>query len=473
MATEYYTPSGTPSQGAFGASPPMRAEFALIDAAFQKFPVMAGHANEVVVVNGAGTALIATDTLTDIILVNPVFSGGVSVTSLTGDPDIDLFAGPTSSLAAKITGQTDGVNFIEIAGGAAGTAPTIVVSQDSAGADLGLFIRAKGHPFGAILFSNGDDLVFAVGGGTVNPVNYLQVDAGATGNAPRLSVVGTDTNAGITFATLGAGSHSFQTGGGTQVEIADVASVVNRLLLKGGDLGNPPSVRALGSDTNVALRLFAQGDSGFEFWTSTQFASLYSSSDRGTLQFDGANGGGISIPASATHDFLFSNLAGNLLQLSGVASAVNFVRISQAASGDPAQISAQGSGADVALELKAKGTSPVIVNSDLRIYGASAPPTIQSADYVLALADANGSIIHPSTDNNPRTFTIPANASVPYKIGTMLTFTNLANTVTIAINSDTLIQVGTGSTGSRTLPANGIATAMKVAATVWMIGGAS
>lgn len=99
------------------------------------------------------------------------------------------------------------------------------------------------------------------------------------------------------------------------------------------------------------------------------------------------------------------------------------------------------------------------------------PQNSQSAAYTLVLADAQKHIYHPGSDNNARTFTIPANSSVAYPIGTCITFVNAINTVTIAITSDTLTLAGSGSTGSRTLAANGIATAMKVASTSWIISG--
>lgn len=100
------------------------------------------------------------------------------------------------------------------------------------------------------------------------------------------------------------------------------------------------------------------------------------------------------------------------------------------------------------------------------------PQNSQSAAYTAVLGDAQKHIFHPSSDNNARTFTIPANASVAYPIGTCLMFVNKINTVTIAITSDTLTLAGVGSTGSRTLAANGVATALKIASTEWIISGA-
>lgn len=108
-------------------------------------------------------------------------------------------------------------------------------------------------------------------------------------------------------------------------------------------------------------------------------------------------------------------------------------------------------------------------------YADAAAATIaqqsKSAAYTTVLADAGKHIYHPSSDNNARTFTIDSNANVAYPIGTTLTFVNEINTVTIAITSNTLTLAGTGSTGSRTLAANGIATALKVSSTKWVISG--
>ncbi len=95
----------------------------------------------------------------------------------------------------------------------------------------------------------------------------------------------------------------------------------------------------------------------------------------------------------------------------------------------------------------------------------------QSAAYTTVASDRGKHIIHPSTDNNTRTFTIDSNANVPYPVGTMITFVNEINSITIAITSDTMTLMGLGSTGSRTLAANGIATALKVGTTKWVISG--
>jgi hypothetical protein len=100
------------------------------------------------------------------------------------------------------------------------------------------------------------------------------------------------------------------------------------------------------------------------------------------------------------------------------------------------------------------------------------PQNSQSANYTLVLDDSGKHIFHPVADNNARTFTIPANSSVAYPIGTAITFINMAvANVTIAITSDTLVLSSAGTTGSRTLATNGSATAIKITSTSWLISG--
>jgi hypothetical protein len=100
------------------------------------------------------------------------------------------------------------------------------------------------------------------------------------------------------------------------------------------------------------------------------------------------------------------------------------------------------------------------------------PQNSQSAAYTLVLADAGKHIFHPSTDANARTFTIPANSSVAYPIGTAITFINMTSqVVTIAITTDTMYLSSAGTTGSRSLAQYGSATAIKITSTSWLISG--
>lgn len=98
------------------------------------------------------------------------------------------------------------------------------------------------------------------------------------------------------------------------------------------------------------------------------------------------------------------------------------------------------------------------------------PQNEQTGSYTLVLTDSGKHIYRGS--GGAATWTIPANSSVGYAIGTALTFINLsATSVSIAITSDTMYLSSAGTTGTRTLAQYGSATAVKIASTTWIISG--
>ena len=126
-----------------------------------------------------------------------------------------------------------------------------------------------------------------------------------------------------------------------------------------------------------------------------------------------------------------------------------------------------------AMRMRITAAGVIQDGASLELGWKTIPQNSQSAAYTLILADSGRHIFHPAADTTARTFTIPANASVAFPIGTAVTFVNqnAAGVVTIAITTDTMRLAGAGTTGSRTLAANGIATAMKITATEWIISG--
>jgi len=98
------------------------------------------------------------------------------------------------------------------------------------------------------------------------------------------------------------------------------------------------------------------------------------------------------------------------------------------------------------------------------------PQNIQNGNYEFVLADAGSHIYKVSGAAN--TLTIPANVSVAFEIGDMLTVVNQSgNDVSIAITTDLMTLEGLGSTGTRTVADQGVANILKVTATAWMIMG--
>lgn len=128
-----------------------------------------------------------------------------------------------------------------------------------------------------------------------------------------------------------------------------------------------------------------------------------------------------------------------------------------------------GAATDTTISRAAAG---VVAVEGVPLY-SNIPQNSQSAAYTLVLGDAQKHIYHPSADTTARIWTIPANSSVAFPVGTAVTFVNDtgAGVITIAITTDTLVLAGTGSTGSRSLAANGVATAIKKTSTSWIISG--
>lgn len=96
----------------------------------------------------------------------------------------------------------------------------------------------------------------------------------------------------------------------------------------------------------------------------------------------------------------------------------------------------------------------------------------QNAAYTFVIGDSGKHIFHDEV--TARIYTIPANASVAFPVGTTITIVNNngAGAITLAITSDTLRRGdGTAGTGSRTIPADAIATVLKTKSTEWIIAG--
>jgi hypothetical protein len=102
------------------------------------------------------------------------------------------------------------------------------------------------------------------------------------------------------------------------------------------------------------------------------------------------------------------------------------------------------------------------------------PQRSVSSDYTLIIEDSGHHIYHPNSDTTNRTWTIPNNTSVPFPVGTVVTFVNDENAGTVFINTqspDVTVLAGFGSTGSRTLAPSGVCTALKTATNRWIISG--
>lgn len=153
-------------------------------------------------------------------------------------------------------------------------------------------------------------------------------------------------------------------------------------------------------------------------------------------------------------DTIYSQVAGSISQV----FAVSQLEIWHGTDTTLTRVSA----GKTAIEWVNQGTEWILQNS-------------QSAAYTTVLTDAGKHIYHPSADTTARIWTIDSNANVAYPIGTAITFINDASAwvLTISITSDTLLWTTGAGTGSRTLAAASIATAIKITSTKWIISGST
>ena len=179
--------------------------------------------------------------------------------------------------------------------------------------------------------------------------------------------------------------------------------------------------------------------------------------------------GALGTPTSGTlTNCTFPTLNQNTTGSAGSVAAANITGTTLASGVTASSLTSFGS--SIALGTPGSGT----LTNCTGLPAAAVTTTVnsQSAAYTTVLGDANAVIYHPSSDTTARTFTIAANSSVAYAVGTVLTFVNdlSAGVLTISINTDTLIQMGgTGSIASVAIAAAHSASAVKVASTKWVI----
>lgn len=212
----------------------------------------------------------------------------------------------------------------------------------------------------------------------------------------------------------------------------------------------------------------------------------------GVTPADGANwflinDGDVLGPASATNNALaiFDGTTGKFIK-SPLGNGTNGEILTSGGAGNPPTFLAQGAngalltsgGSGNAPTFLAQGTSGQVLVSNgagnapsftTLNTGVQFPQSIKTADYTLVLTDAGKQIFHPNSDGVIRTFTIPANSSVAFPIGTVMLFTADVGSppIKVAINTDNLV-TGEGLTGTVTVPPNNSLMAIKVSATKWM-----
>jgi hypothetical protein len=444
-------------------------------------------AGETYTCNTPGTITFGTTNITFVQISSAqIYSAGTGLT-LTGTQFSlsDVGTAGTYGSASQVPvfttnaqGQVSSVTNTNIAiAGTAITSGTVAVAYGGTGqttyTDGQLLIgNSSGNTLAKATLTAGTGIAITNGAGSIT--------VAATNNGTVTSV---DVSGGTTGLTTSGGPI---TGSGT-ITLAGTLAVTN-----GGTGGTTQSTARTGlGATTIGANLFTLTNPGAvtfpRFNADNSVSSLNASDFRTAI---GAGTGSVTSVAGtgSVNGITLSGTvtsSGNLTlggTLSGVSLTTQVTGTLPVANGGTGVTTSTGSGSNVL------STSPTLVTpvlgtptsgnlSNCTVDGTDAvgfrntPVNSQSAAYTLVIGDSGKTILHPASDNNARTFTIPANSSVAYAVGTVVTFVNLINTVTIAITSDTMYLAGDGSTGSRTLDAYGVATAVKVASTTWVISG--
>jgi hypothetical protein len=154
------------------------------------------------------------------------------VFSSKGTGDLSFRTNGTNQVQMLVAHTASAVNYVQVTGAATGTRPTI--SAQGSDATIGMTYNVKGSTLHA--FTNSEGTQFAINATGATIANRLNVAGAAAGQAPTLSASGTDTNIDLTLTPKGTGNVKFGTYTALMglvttgyIEIKDSGGTVRRL----------------------------------------------------------------------------------------------------------------------------------------------------------------------------------------------------------------------------------------------------
>ena len=435
-----------------------------------------------------GTSYATSGTGTTIALtVSPALTGTPTAPTATAGTNTTQIATTAyvvgTAFSAALPGQggnagkfvtTDGTtaswSFVPLTSGVSGILPVAnggTGASDAATALTNLGAYPAANPSG---FTSNTGTVTSVSGtGTVNGITLT----GTVTTSGSLTLGGTLSGVDLTSQITGTLPVA---NGGTGASTAGAALTSLGATTIGGNiftLTNPSAVTfpQFNADNTVSALDAATFRAAIGAGTSSSTGTVTSVSGTGTVN-------GITLTGTVTTSGSLT-LGGTLSGVDLTTQVTGILPVANGGTGASTLAANNvllGNGTS-AVATVAPGTSGNILTSDGTTWTSAAAPSSavqypqnsQSANYTLVLGDAGKQIFHPASDANVRTYTIPANASVPFPIGTVVLFTveNGGASVSVAINSDTLV-LGSGVTGTAPVSPNNTLMAIKVTATKWM-----